>query len=522
MRAGVMGAIVVALLGGVWLGYQALFSGGCDGGYCPAGIDVDPPQGFAFASDIYEFRGELPTLPEGGSIEIDIPLEGGLESATGLSFYRYLPESSAWEHVATATIDESGERAVGSFQGVPETIVLMQRSLPAGHVSAFIDPGQQIHPAAMENATLFHTRDFSPGGDGSINGQLTALQLEPGQEHYPVISASPEIDGSVPNLDAILETSATRTSHVQHIAELVVAHEVDGITIDYSALRDDQRTSFSLLIEELGIEMERQGKGLAVVAPPPLRTPERIEPGPVDWEVIGAAADFIVLEPIRDQSTYRRDLPLILDYLHERVPPRKILLGITPYAAERSEDVRRLTLVEAMRIATQIEVGDTTPATNDIVELRGVNIDQTEGRLSGLLWDTTTATVAFTYRENGGRTVWLENVFSVSFKLEFVTAYGLGGFSVEDASNNEMLGNIWPALVRFVETGQPTLLQPGPEELEPEWEVSGGSLEGGQRGVARWTTPSEPGTYTVRLTVSDGSFRFENEIQVTVEARDQD
>ncbi|MDZ7727389.1 MAG: PKD domain-containing protein [Dehalococcoidia bacterium] len=64
-------------------------------------------------------------------------------------------------------------------------------------------------------------------------------------------------------------------------------------------------------------------------------------------------------------------------------------------------------------------------------------------------------------------------------------------------------------------------MRPNATDLEPQWEVSGGSLEGGQSGVAVWTTPSEPGTYTVSLTLSDGVALFENEISVEVVERDE-
>lgn len=514
-----MGAIVLVLVLGGWLVLARACAESCDEGYCSTSLDVDPPEGFAFASDVYELRGDGPDLPTDGSVEIDIPVSSDLENGNGLSFYRYLPEASAWEMVTSASLTENGDRATGTFQELPATIVLMQRTTPAGHAVAFLSPGQSLHPQAQGQVTMVHTRDLTPGGDGSLNGEVSSVPGAPGQEHYVVITAGSEIDGSLANLDAILATSGTRTSHVSRIVAFAADENLDGVNLDYGELREDQRTSFALLVEELASELRNAGMGLAVTLPPPTRTPEAIDPGPYDWAVIGTAADLIVMEPIRDQSTYRRDLPEILRYLREQTDLSKVVLSVTPYAAERAEEVRRLTVVEAMQIATQMRISDTDPTTNENVELVGTNIDQTDG-LSGVLWDESTATVAFTYRNGGsGRTVWIENRFSTSFKLEFVSAYGMGGFAVEDASDNEFLGNIWPALTSFVETGQPLLMRPNPEDLAPTWEVSGGTLESGQRGVARWTTPSEPGTYTVRLTLGDGVFRFQNEMDVMVEAR---
>jgi hypothetical protein len=137
------------------------------------------------------------------------------------------------------------------------------------------------------------------------------------------------------------------------------------------------------------------------------------------------------------------------------------------------------------------------------------------------LWDEGSATVAFTYKDDGGRTVWLENAFSVGFKLEFVTAFGLGGFAVEDASDNAFLGNIWSGIVPFVDSGAPVLMRPNPDDLVPRWRISNGTMEDVAPGVVRWTTPSEPGTYTVNLTLSDGIFFFESQVDVQVQPRQQ-
>jgi hypothetical protein len=62
-------------------------------------------------------------------------------------------------------------------------------------------------------------------------------------------------------------------------------------------------------------------------------------------------------------------------------------------------------------------------------------------------------------------------------------------------------------------------MQPYPADLVPKWSVSKGTLDGGQRGSVKWTTPSDPGNYTVDLTLSDGVSLFQNEISVNVQAK---
>lgn len=520
LRLGVMGAIVLLLAVGAWFVVGRACSSSCDDLYCPSSLGVGAPEGFVFASDVYGFTGEGNELDGGQTANIQIELSEPASSGANLSFYRYIEDVAAWEQVGPATLSEDGNSVSGDFQTLPETLVVMRRLAASGQVLAYLSPGQQLHPDAAATATHILTRDFTPVGDGTLEGAVSQPSLQPGQVHLPVISAAASIEGSLMNLDAILSSSSNRSTHVRRIVETVTTLGLPGITIDYQDLRADQRLSFALFVEELGIELRAQDKTLHVVAPAPIRTPERIDEGAYDWAAIGRAADIASIAPVRDQSTYRSDLPLILEHLGEQMDLRKLILTITPLAAERSpQGVRTLTLAEAMTIATRISVSADEVTTNENIELVGVNIDKSEG-LSGLVWDEAAATVGFTYKLDGGRTVWIENHFSVAFKLEFVSAYQLAGFGVEDASDNQFLGNIWTAIVPFVQSGQPSLVRPNQADLEPVWTVSAGSLEGGQGGVALWTSPSEPGTYSISLSLSDGVYRFDSQMNVTVEPRD--
>lgn len=520
LRIGVMGAIVLLLALGAWFVVGRACSSSCDDLYCPSSLGVGAPEGFVFASDVYGFTGDTGELTGGQTATIQIELSEPAASGTNLSFYRFIEDVSAWEQVGPATLSEDGSRVSGDFQSLPETLVVMRRLAASGQVFAYLDPGQQLHPDAAATATHILTRDFIPVGDGTLQGTLSQPPLQPGQVHLPVVTAAANIEGTLANLDAILSSSSNRSTHVRRIVESVTTFGLPGITVSYQDLRADQRLSFALFIEELGTELRTQGKILHVVAPAPIRTPERIDEGAYDWAAIGRAADIASIAPIRDQSTYRSDLPAILAHLGEQLNLRKVALTITPLAAERSpQGVRTLTLAEAMTIATRLSVSDDDVTTNENIELVGVNIDKSEG-LSGLVWDEAAATVGFTYKLDGGRTVWIENHFSVAFKLEFVSAYQLAGFGVEDASDNQFLGNIWTAIVPFVQSGQPTLVRPNQSDLEPRWTVSAGSLEGGQSGVALWTSPSEPGTYSISLSLSDGVYRFDSQMNVSVEPRD--
>lgn len=501
--------------------------GECTDDYClstDAGIAIPPD--FELHSKVFERNANADPLPDGYDLQITIPLELPAEDNRSLSFYGYDPETQAWAPVASAALDETGVRATGLLAEPPPYLAVLRRINEGRQVIAYLAPGETLHPTAALLATLVHTLDFTPAADGSLEGQPGARPATAATAlHIPVISASAAIDGSVATVDAILSTGADRTNHVRQILQRVAAHRLEGIDIAYLDLRADHRTSFTLFISELAEGLHAQGKTLSLTLPAPLKAVDRIDEGAYDWAALGQSADLIKIAPVRDQSTYRLHMPEVLAHITAVVDPAKVILTITPYASEKSADgLRRLTLTEAMTIASKLAIRSESLTAGSDIQIVAVNIDRDEG-LSGLRWQPETATVAFTYKLNGGRTVWIENMFSAGFKLEFVSVFDLGGLAVEDASDNVFLGNVWSAVEPFAASGQPLLVRPASAHLLPQWRVTGGALVGGDRGLVTWQSPLEAASHTVTLTLSDGVERFESRIVLAlqpIEAADGD
>lgn len=522
-RIAMLAAIVlgVALLAG-FVFSQLCTSSGCDEAYCVSGRDITPPEGYERVTSVYEFNEEQGPIPDGQDLRVSLELKSRTDDPRNLSFYRYVEETGTWEPLVPATLDESGKIVTGTLSTAPSVMTVMRRLSPAGHVVAYLPSNAQLHPEAQGQVTIVHTRDYRPISDGTIEGSKSELQLATGVAWYPTIWASAAEQGAIPIVSGILSSAPSRTTHVQHIVQLVEAGQFDGIDIAYLDLPSTERTNFTLFIAELADALHRQQKVLTLTLPPPQRATDRIDEGAYDWAQLGQAADLLQIAPYRDQGKFRQVMPELLNYLTGVVDPAKLVLTVSPYATETSaEGVRTMTLTDAMVIAAQLQLragSDGRIETNSNVEVVGVNIDKEEN-LTGISWSTDAASVYFTYKQGTGRTVFIENFFSLGFKLELIPQFGLGGLAVEDASANELLGNIWPALNPFIASGQPILLQPNPADLAPQWEVSGGEKEGGQRGSIRWATPAQPGQYTVRLTLSDGVALFQNETTVEVQAK---
>lgn len=524
----VIGAIVLAVV--VLLLYLfGLFSGdsGCADVYCDSGLDLSAPLGFTRESAVFEFNEQFAGSYEGLDVQLTMPLNAAVGPNAGLGFYQFDEVSGTWLFLQEALIDAGGERVSGVLPSAPQLVAVLRQSATTGQVVAYFDPsidGAKLHPDASERATIIHTLDYTPNDDGSLQGSPTYLNLAGTAQLRPVISVSADIPGSLIAIEAILQSSFSTSVHVTAIVEEVVTRDLSGIDIAYMDLDPNMRTSFTLFIKDLADQLHGKGKALTLTLPPPVVGPQRVDEAAYDWAQLGAAADLIKMAPYRDQSTYRLAMPSILEYLSERMDPAKLVLMVSPYASEKSPDgVTSMSFADAMNIATDLALrleSGTVLSPGQTVEIVGVNIERDEN-LTGIQWDPNTATVAFSYKLGGtSRTVWIENDFSIPFKLELINVYGLGGVAVEDARDDPFLGDIWRSLVQFIESGQPNLVQPNSEDLVPRWSAEAGDLTGGDRGIATWTAPEE-GLYKVFLTLSDGTSLFQNEISLLIQAPEE-
>ncbi len=527
-RLVMLGAIVLAVfLIAYFLFTRACGGDGCVDEYCSSERSIQAPEGYELVSRVFAYNTKKGVIAPGTDIRIQIPLVQPSQDNANLGFYRYVEDSKAWEPIAAAALDPQGRQVAGVLKEAPPLIAVMRRTSPVGRVIAYLEHNGSLHPEAAARATIVHTLDFRPDSSGALLGELSTIKLDPRVQHIPVLSASIADKGNI-LVEAILSDSKSRSNHVQQIVKKVNDTKVPGIDIAYLDLRADQRASFALFVAELGDHLRKQGKTLSLTLPPPIKVPsqDRIDEGAYDWAELGKSADILQMAPFRDQSTYRNDMQEVLQFLAQKVPSNKIVLTVTPYATEKAaEGLRRLSVTEAMGIATKLSIRGQGQRleTSTNVEVVGVNIDKKDN-LTGIVWDPVTACVAFTYKSNGGRTVWIENFFSVGFKLELIPRFNLGGVAVEDASDNINLGNIWPAILPFVAGGQPILLQPNSNDLTPKWTPSKGTIEGGAlgpKGSVTWVTPAEPGTYKVTLQLSDGIALFESEVTANVQPREK-
>ncbi|MDO8613829.1 MAG: glycosyl hydrolase family 18 protein [Dehalococcoidia bacterium] len=482
-------------------------------------------------SGINATQGEMPALPPGlvalsNFVEFDadgdvsatiaLPLRSRPEEEATLGFYTYL--DGRWQRAADARLDSGRQRAEADFSPLPQNLAVLRVVAQAYQVAASLPSGGTLHPDAK--AGIISPRDYEPLSDGALEGTATKVEVGDGGLLIPTIVGSGEDTAAV--VDDILADDSLRQQHVDAIVQLAKDGGFAGIDLEYSSVDPDLREKFTSFAQALGKALRDDGRRLSLTLPPP--GPQREA---YDWPVLGQAADIIKVLPIADPLGYWETMPDALGRLVEDVDPKKVMLVVSPFSAQIAEggDPKTLGYLQAMLLASEIKVREPAdPADIKIdvgVNVVAVNLAQSEGA-TDLRWSDDAAALSFSYGEPDKKMVYIENVFSVGFKLELVQAYALGGVSVSDGSGATDVANVWSAVNHLVESGTVTLVRPNGDSLVPRWEApDGGNLDAAAGPGVIWRA-DEAGAYLLRMLISDGDRRFGREITIEVKAKPQE
>ena len=527
-------AIVIIL---VFVFSSVLSGGDGDGGGDGDTIQVAPgisarlatmpglPPGLAAASAYYELETD-----ESNAVTIALPITISVSGDAVLGFYSFLEDR--WQRVNESTVMSAQEFAsqgcqtsettsggnlvsCGAFEGVPENLAVLQVIAQTYTVAASIPSGGTLHADARPN--IVNPRDFTPATNGSIIGDATPVEAGESVQVMPTIVGSGS--ETIPVVDDILADESLRAQHVQQITTLVQDNGFNGIDLEYSSVDEDLGGEFTAFITALADALHRDGARLSLTLPPP-----GDQSSAYDWEQLGGLVDYIKVLPIADPISYWDNMPAAIGRLTEDVPPQKILLVVNPFSIESAEVARAIGYQRAMLLASQPAVRepdnpeDIFPGAT--VRLVAENLDESEGA-TALHWDNESSTVAFQLGGTDRRTIYIENSYSVGFKLELVQAYGLGGVAISDGSAESDVANLWGRVNELVVTSTVALRRPSDTMLQPIWQApDGGDLGAGAGTEATWIAPQN-GTYNIVLVVSDGDRRFGQQIPIQVNESDE-
>ena len=214
-----------------------------------------------------------------------------------------------------------------------------------------------------------------------------------------------------------LSDKKNRGRIVEQILEYVSWYDLDGININFEALRGETGIYYEQLIVELYERLKPFGITLSVDIPLPVNSIL----GVYDLHLIAGNSDFIV---IMGYDQHNNDSPIIgpvaaIDWVKkgiedtlQYVSPDKVILGIPFYT----------------RVWLENRTGGRQPAS----ELRGMKEAFEVFENAARIWRRESITEQIYAEYSNGETtfkVWLEDEHSISLKLDLINDYDLAGMS---------------------------------------------------------------------------------------------
>lgn len=497
----------------------SILSGGGGGG---STIPSGPGVADTYTSTV---RSGIPKLPAGltavsalfdlaapqnqhGASRVTVPLKEKQTDQHNLALYSYV--DGMWQRLGDAQLVSGGGAARGEVSALPGNVVVLRRSKSALQVAGALPAGTNLDKLAETTITTLHPLVFVPADTGAIGGQPPAVP----PASYKVVPAIVAPDPNV--VDTVLRSTDITTKHVASIADVVKNGNFAGIDIDYRNVSPSLKDRYTAFITALAQALHADGRTLTVTAPMPTNDNGTMQTGAYDWEQLGKVVDSIEVAPEIDQELYFQNTEAALTYITDKVDRTKVLLTISSLSIERGGDgLHAMAMNDALARASVISVkatGDLTPGAN--VQLVAQNLS--EGA-SGLHWDDQARSVTFSYPGRGGkRTVWISNQFSAAFRLELAQRFGLGGVAIDDVSRESGGADVWAPVQQLSDTGSLTLTRPNGQLFTPVWTTNDGVLSAPSGASTSWTAPSQPGSYTVVLVVSDGVIRGGQQVTLDV------
>jgi hypothetical protein len=401
---------------------------------------------------------------------------------------------------------------------MPSNIAVLRLLSSAVQITGWLPAGANPDPGALDVVTTINPTGLAPAPDASLVGEAGPVQGSNGNI-VPVVRAStPEEDAAV---EAILGNPALVDEHVTALVQLALRNGNAGVEVEYLRVNPGRRADFTAFITRLASDLHQANRTLSVTLPSPARSGVSWDSGAYDWEEIVAQADLVKLRPEPDPALYFQATNDVLTYLGESgINLKKIALVVNRESYESGSDgLTPMSLFQALGLASEIEVRTaSTILPNSSVVIVGRNIFLDDGA-SGLRWDDQARAVSFEYPGRGGtRTVYLENDLSLAFKLELAARFGLGGVAVSDVSDTAGHADFWQPLQTYAETGSIQPVAANAQMLRPEWDAQAGNPEPESKGNLIWTAPAQPGSYEIKLIISDGVIRVSRSIQLDVQA----
>lgn len=236
-------------------------------------------------------------------------------------------------------------------------------------------------------------------------------------------------------VDRLIGSLPDQRRHVAEIVKLVESQGYDGVQIDYEALRDDQRTSFTSFIRLLGEELHGRGKllGVDLLAKKKEGDPADSNGSEAqDWRLLARYADHLYLMVYGQHWDTSGPGPMaglpwftaVVNYARQMIPADKLFVGMPLYGYDwgGAAEARGLTHKEGVAL----------------IEKHKVKVR----------WNETEGSRNFVYEDKGIKhEVWFEEATSIRAKVDLLKGMGVRNVAVWRLGGEDK--GIWPQLLRF-------------------------------------------------------------------------
>ncbi len=266
-----------------------------------------------------------------------------------------------------------------------------------------------------EISPFWYTTDSTGQLYGPRNDELVRIAQENGILVLPSINNVSDSNVVIP----ILNDPYVRARHIQNIVDEVLARNYDGIDIDYEALPESVRSSFSAFIIELSDALHAEGKLLSVA----------VYAKDCDYCGLGSFQDYVVIGQHADRvriMTYDYHwrgggpgpvAPLywvesVAEYARTVIEPRKVFIGVPFYGYDwpATGEARGLPWADI----------------EDLIDDQKLTVNLMQRDSKGRVDESW-----FNYEsDEGTRQVWFMTDDGLESKIELVQQLDLGGIAI--------------------------------------------------------------------------------------------
>lgn len=457
------------------------------------------PPYLALLSDVYRVQYSSSALtPLTYSVD-----EPGAAQPAVLDMYGYQQASQTWTFIPS---QHSQRRIEATSPGRFDAVALFQSALLPPKLVVEYDVNQMLTGDAAALADIVAPAGLQPMLSGALTGSLApGFDLNARYRVMPIIRdfADPRaLDTET--VVALLSSSQLRREHVRQLASLV-AGGFDGVWLDYRGIPVEQRANFSVFMRDLGAAMHAAGLELGVIVPAAQWTENGWDTGAYDWQVLGAAADYVQVSlPIGPEHYLPNgdtSVQAMLLWAVGQVDRTKLMTGLSARSVRDIQGTQTLVgYDEGLAALGNVVVSADTVDSNGIVAPGSVIRARLDGKpaLAGV--DTRVNAPYVDYLDSAGQPVariWLTTGEALRWRLDAGEGLAMAGAALDDLLTPDLSESVFRAISDY-KLQIPAAVSP--TDLVLRWRVEG------TRGLLQeLTTPLGQGLETT-MNAQDGNY----------------